>query len=249
VPLPLLTDTSAALVVGGIGLIGVVVGAGIGLFGTLITTSRQIDRQERNARRVVYAGYLKSAIRATDLLTDQRRAFEEANSTADAYYHFLDEARDPANARSVDYIRLQVDKQWTQSQDARDRLGSLLDEFRPVWRDLTVAGHELKIHAPQSVYEAAMHIYSSVGVATAYDRPADPDLWNAQGRALRCFSALARSDSRSPDAPRLRRAQRRQRAELQALDHECRRLEQVMHEQVVPEMLRPLLTDEELEAP
>ena len=112
----------------GMPLIIAVVGAGIGLFGTLITTSRQIDRQERNARRVVYAGYLKSAIRATDLLTDQRRAFEEANSTADAYYHFLDEARDPANARSVDYIRLQVDKQWTQSQDARDRLGSLLDE-------------------------------------------------------------------------------------------------------------------------
>lgn len=219
------------------------------MFGTLITTSKQIDRQERNARRVVYAGYLKSAIRATDLLTDQRRAFQEANSTADAYYHFLDEARDPANARSVDYIRLQVDRQWTQSQDARDRLASLLDEFRPVWRDLTVAGHELKIHAPQAVHEAAMRLYSSVGIATAYDRPADPDLSKAQGRALRCFSSLARADSRSPDSPRLRKAQRQQRAELQALDRECRRLEQVMHEQAVPEMLRPLLTEEELEAP
>jgi hypothetical protein len=245
----LITDTNAALAVGAIGLVSVVVGAGIGLFGTVLTTSRQIDRQERNARRDVYAAYLEAALRATDLLSDQRRAFQAANDTAETYYMFLDEARDPANADSVEYIRLQAAKASIDSQEARKEIAELLDEFRPVWRDLTVRGHELKILAPTVVHEAAMHIYSSVGVATAYDRPADPGLTASQGRALQVFSALARADSRSPGAPRLRSVERQKHAELRYLNDECRRLERVMHEQTMPEMLRPVLTEDELDMP
>jgi hypothetical protein len=248
-PPPQMTETGVAIAVGGIGLVGVVVGAGIGLFGTLLTASRQIDRQERNARRAAYASYVEAALRATDLLVDQRRAFVAANEGAEAYYMFLDEIRDPANATSVEYIRLQAGKAWSSSDTARAQLESLLDEFRPVWRDLTIRGHELKIHAPAVVHEAAMLIYSSVGAATAYDRPADPGLGSAQSRALLAFSAVARADSRSPDAPRTWLAERRLRTEMEELTSEFRRIERAMHQETTPEMLRPLLTEDELEMP
>jgi hypothetical protein len=213
-----LSDASLAWLSGGIGLFGVLAGSGIGLATTLIQTARQVARDERNVRRTIYAEYVSCSLELSHLLSNERRAWVDAMDTRKTNNTLVREIEHENDPAAVAYLSGEVAKVRSRADRRTERLQTIMDEFGPVHHRQLSRAHELKIHAPELIHDAAMCIYSSMEPRSRFTVEPSAKLLLLESEALQVFSALARSDARSPGAQKYKRAAATYEPKVRALE-------------------------------
>jgi hypothetical protein len=193
-----------------IGFIGVLAGSLIALIGSWTTTRRQIDRQERNVRREVYADFLSKALEISKLADLQRNTHAEARNAVAIHNHLAEEADRVLDYDSgtIEYISGNAEETRAQAIDLLLGLDALSADYRRQSHALVSRAHELKILSPRRLHDAAMLVYDAIGERMHYKLPEPPSANTHQAEAIQIFSKLARADARSPDSPSWRRAVR-----------------------------------------
>ncbi len=199
------SNEGVALLVGFVAFAGTLLGATLAFASNFISTSRQIDRQERDARRSLYGDYLAMSVTLRAHHGDRARSYARLMQLRDDVETKAIDPENPSTLSTWEVTYPDLDKRFVQLREDKERLDQLSNDLHA---QLVGAAFKIKIMSPELLYQAAVAILDFLMASGMGPNPKGLE------RVMHLFHLLARADTGAQGAPAWRKTAHRHAAEV-----------------------------------